>query len=294
MLNPILNKEMKNLSSMKTGGIARECYFPENEGEIVEIIKNLRQNGQKYIILGNISNVLLPDEDIEVPLIVTTEMRNVAVNGTEIYAEAGVSVTKLAIDMCKMGLSGLETFYGIPGSVGGAVYMNAGAYGGETANVIKNVKALDSNGNVVTLTKDECEFDYRKSLFQKGEYIILGANLVLEKKNADECVAQAKEYMQKRVDKQPLEYPSCGSAFKRPTGCFAGALIEGAGLKGYNIGGAEISQKHAGFVINKKSATTGSVITLMRDVREKIFAKDGVMLEAEIQLLNKDGEFFTL
>ncbi len=294
MINPILNKEMKNLSSMKTGGIARECYFPENEGEIVEIIKNLRQNGRKFIVLGNISNVLLPDEEIAVPLIVTTEMKNVTVNDTEIYAEAGASITKLAYDMCRMGLSGMETFYGIPGTVGGAVYMNAGAYGTETANAVKSVKVLDKGGSIVTFTKDECEFDYRKSVFQKGGYTILGATFVLEHKNADECVSSAKEYMQKRIDKQPLEYPSCGSAFKRPEGLFAGALIESAGLKGYNVDGAEVSEKHAGFVINKGGATTNAVLTLMRDIRARIKEKDGVTLEAEIQLLGKDGELFTL
>ena len=295
MLAPILDKEMKNYSSMKTGGMAKCAYFPENETEFCEIIKSLKSENKKYIILGNMSNVLLPDEKIEVPIVVTTEMKNVKVSDeTTVYAEAGVSFTKLSFDMCKRGLSGLEFAYGIPGSVGGAVYMNAGAYGGETKDVIKSVRVLDKNGNVLTLSNEECDFGYRKSVFHNDEYVILGAEFELVKKDAESCVATARELMQKRVDKQPLEYPSCGSTFKRPEGYFAGALIEGANLKGYSVGGAQVSQKHAGFVINKGDATTADVLSLMREIRQTVREKSGVTLEAEIKLLDKNGEFFSL
>ncbi|MBR2021619.1 MAG: UDP-N-acetylmuramate dehydrogenase, partial [Clostridia bacterium] len=222
-------------------------------------------------------------------------MKSVKVSDeTAVYAEAGVSFTKLALDMCKRGLSGLEFAYGIPGSVGGAVYMNAGAYGGETKDVIKNVRVLDKNGNVLTLSNEECDFGYRKSIFHNDEYVILGAEFELVKKDAESCVAAARELMQKRVDKQPLEYPSCGSTFKRPEGYFAGALIEEANLKGYSVGGAQVSQKHAGFVINKGGATTADVLSLMREIQQTVREKSGITLEAEIKLLDKNGEFFSL
>ncbi len=295
MLTPILNKEMKNHSSMKTGGMAKRAYFPENEEELCEIIKTLKETDEKYIVLGNMSNVLLPDEEIEAALVVTTDMKNVEMkNETTVYASAGVSFTKLSFDMCKCGLSGLEFAYGIPGSVGGAVYMNAGAYGGEAKDVIKKVVALDNDGNVAEFTNEECEFGYRKSVFQKNGFIILGAEFSLTKAAAGECVKNAREIMQKRVDKQPLEYPSCGSTFKRPEGYFAGALIEEAGLKGFRVGGAQVSEKHAGFVINKDNAKTQDVLALMRHIRETIKQKNGVTMEAEIKLLDKNGEFFPL
>ena len=295
MLRPISNKEMKNLTSMKTGGIAKECYFPENENELVEIIKSLKAENKKYIVLGNMSNVLLPDGEIEVTLIVTTDMKRVEMTSEEtVYAEAGASFTALSLEMCKKGLSGLEFAYGIPGSVGGAVYMNAGAYGGECCNAVKSVKALDKNGNVVTLSNAECDFSYRHSIFHNDEYVILGAEFELVCGDADECVKNAKELMQRRVDKQPLDYPSCGSTFKRPEGYFAGALIEGADLKGFSVGGAKVSEKHAGFVINHNNATTEDVLNLMREIRRIIKEKDGVTLEAEIKLLDKNGEFFSL
>lgn len=295
MLSPILNKEMKNLSSMKTGGVAKRVYFPENERELCEIIRSLNEKNEKYIVLGNISNVLLPDEEIEVPLIVTTDMKNTKVSDDgKVYAQAGVSLTKLSIDMCRKGLSGLEFAYGIPGSVGGAIYMNAGAYGGEIKDVTTKVYALDKDGNMVEFSGEECEFGYRSSVFQKCGYTIIGAEFSLRWSDADECVKNAKEIMQKRVNKQPLEYPSCGSTFKRPEGHFAGALIEQAGLKGCRIGGAQVSEKHAGFVINYDNATTQDVLSLMRKIRQVIMDKCGVTMQAEIKLLGKDGEFFSL
>ena len=295
MLTPILDKEMKTYSSMKTGGCAKCVYFPETQQEVCEIIKSLKENGEKYIILGNMSNVLLPDERIEIPLVVTTEMKNVEmIDETTVFAQAGASFTKLSLDMCKKGLSGLEFAYGIPGTVGGAVYMNAGAYGGEAKDVIKSVRALDKDGNIVTFTNEECAFGYRKSIFHNDEYVVLGAEFSLVKADVDECVKTARELMQRRVDKQPLEYPSCGSTFKRPEGYFAGALIEEAGLKGYSVGGAQVSEKHAGFVINYDNATTGDVLSLMREIRSVVQQKNGVTLESEIKLLGKDGEFFRL
>lgn len=295
MLTPILDKEMKNLTSMKTGGSAKECYFPENENELVQIIRTLKADNKKYIVLGNMSNVLLPDGKIEVALVVTTDMKRSVMTGeTTVYAEAGASFTALGLEMCKMGLSGLEFAYGIPGSVGGAVYMNAGAYGGETCNAVKSVKAIDKDGNVVTLSNAECEFSYRHSIFHNDEYVIIGAEFELIKGDAEKCINAARDFMQRRVEKQPLDYPSCGSTFKRPEGYFAGALIEGAGLKGASVGGAAVSEKHAGFVVNRNNATTEDVLSLMRKIRSVVQQKNGVTLEAEIRLLDNNGEFFSL
>ncbi len=294
MLTPISYKEMKNLTSMKTGGRAKECYMPENEEELSEIIRKLNCENRKFVILGNMSNVLLPDEDVEVPLVLTADMRSVEMMEDGVYAASGVSFTKLAIDMSKIGLSGLEFAYGIPGSVGGAVYMNAGAYGGEAKDVISFVRAADMNGNVVTLSAEECDFSYRKSAFHTNGLVILGAYFRLEKSDAEKCVAAAKEFMQRRIDKQPLEYPSCGSTFKRPEGYFAGALIEEAGLKGFEMNGAAVSEKHAGFVINKNGARTKDVLALMRYIRETVKENSGVTLEEEIKLLGTDGEFYRL
>ena len=299
MIKPTMNKSLKELSSMKTGGCASVCYFPENENELVDIIKKLNQENKKYTVLGNMSNVLIPDCGMSVPVIITTSMKDVVVTQNmdetvTVYAESGVSFTKLAFDMCKRGFTGLEFAYGIPGSVGGAVYMNAGAYGGEAKDVITKVRACDKSGSIVEFTNEDCEFDYRKSKFVINEYVILGAEFVLKRANADDCIKNAKEIMQKRIDKQPLEYPSCGSTFKRPQGYFAGKLIQDSGLMGFSVGGAAVSEKHAGFVINKNNATTEDVLALMRKIRVTVEEKFGVVLEEEIKLLDENGEVFKL
>lgn len=298
MINPT-EKSLKELSSMKTGGSTDECYFPENKNELVDIIKKFSDENKKYTVLGNMSNVLIPDNGLKVPVIITTAMKETKVvsdeNGAvKVYAESGVSFTKFSFEMCKQGYSGLEFAYGIPGSVGGAVYMNAGAYGGEAKDVITKVVACDKKGNIFEFTNQECEFGYRTSKFTNDEYVIIGAEFALTKADADECVVNAKEIMQKRVDKQPLEYPSCGSTFKRPEGYFAGKLIQDSGLMGFSVGGAQVSEKHAGFVINRNCATTEDVLELMRQVRKTVNEKFGVTLEEEIKLLNEYGEVFKL
>ena len=299
MIKPTFDKSLKELSSMKTGGNASVCYLPENESELIVIIKQLNGENSKFAVLGNMSNVLIPDKGIEIPVIVTTEMKGVKLKDetdktVTVYAESGVSFTKLAFEMCKKGYSGLEFAYGIPGTVGGAVYMNAGAYGGEAKDVISKVTVCDKQGNVKEFTKEECNFGYRHSVFSDNGMVILGAEFVLTKADADKCVSDAKEIMQKRIDKQPLEYPSCGSTFKRPEGYFAGKLIQDSELMGYSVGGAQVSEKHAGFVINRNNATTEDVLCLMRKVREIVKEKFGVTLEEEIKLLDEKGEVFAL
>ena len=294
-LTPVMDKCLKELSSMKTGGNAKRAYFPEDSKELCEIIKSFAENGEKYLVFGNMSNLLVPDEGFEIPVVITTGMKGTKVvfetdEIITVYAEGGVSVTKLSYDMCKEGLSGLEFAYGIPGTVGGAVYMNAGAYGGEIKNVVTKVYAVDLMGNEKEFLCDECGFDYRKSVFMNGGFVISGAEFTLKKSDKEKCLFEAKELMDKRIDKQPLEYPSCGSTFKRPEGLFAGKLIEDSSLKGFGLGGAYVSEKHAGFVINKDNATTDDVIKLMKYIREKVKENFDVTLEPEIKLYNNMGD----
>lgn len=289
------NVPLAKYSSMKTGGSAKTLCLPESVSELADTVLFYAENGIKCLVMGNMSNVLVPDGGIDVPVVLTGGVREYSVlsqdnDGAEIFADCGISVTALALEMCKSGFSGLEFAYGIPGSLGGAVYMNAGAYGGEMSNVISSVYVLTSERKIIQRPVTECKLSYRSSVFETNGDVILGAVLRLGKGNKDECVAAAKELMKKRVEKQPLDFPSCGSTFKRPEGYFAGKLIEDAGLKGFCIGGAAVSEKHAGFVINKNNATSSDVIALMRKIRSAVKQNSGVTLESEIRIIDKNGE----
>ncbi len=293
------NQPLNTYSSMKTGGNAKLLLLPTSIDELKRAVLQLRKDNKKYIILGNLSNVIVPDTGLDVAVIITTNVKDFSVTAlnsekTLVYSACGIQLSRLALDMCKRGLSGLEFAYGIPGTVGGAAFMNAGAYGGELCDVVESIDVLDKDGNVVKRTREECQFGYRTSVFQKNNDVVLGASLVLTKKAADECVTIAKDFMSRRIDKQPLEYPSCGSTFVRPVGYFAGKLIEDAGLKGFAVGGACVSEKHAGFVINKDNATTDDVLNLMRQVRQKVLQNSGVTLEPEIRILDNNGEICSL
>ena len=282
--------DMSKITSMKTGGTA-ECCFPESKEALVDRVKELTGKNKRFYVLGNMSNVLLPDENIGFIPVVTTKINTYKVTDNEdgsvnVNADCGIMLTKLALEMCKKGYSGLEFAYGIPGTVGGAVFMNAGAYGSEIANVTEHIEALEiKTGNIVTISRENCKFGYRESAFQLGEYVILSACFKLTKADADEITKVAKQTMQKRIEKQPLEYPSCGSAFKRPDGYFAGDLIERSGLKGYAVGGACVSEKHAGFIINKGNATTNDALALIEYIKETVRKKFGVELEPEIRVI---------
>ena len=293
------NKSLAKYSSMKTGGCAREIYFPEKREQFEELLRDFLKKNIKFVVFGNMSNVLLSDEGIDVPVIITTNLKNVETvsDGEEkalVYADCGVSLTKFSFDMCKKGFADISFAYGIPGTVGGGVYMNAGAYGGELSNVVKEVYAIDEKGNSVTISKAGCAFGYRDSVFKHKKLYVVGTLFEFEKKDAHGLCDNAKAFMDKRIEKQPLEYPSCGSTFKRPQGYFAGTLIEEASLKGKQIGGACVSEKHAGFVVNKGDATTQDVLSLMKHVREEVKKKSGVTLEAEILLVDKNGDYFEL
>ena len=286
------NLNMSEYSSMKTGGTAPRCYFPETEHQLVSVIDCFEERHEKYYVFGNLSNVLLPDGILQFTPILTVKMKGIEIqentDGNEVTVKAlcGVQLTRLAYDMCKAGYSGLEFAYGIPGTVGGAVFMNAGAYGSEMKNVVKSVDFYDTEKKeILKITADKCGFSYRNSAFQNLKGIILSAEISLVRDNPEKCLETAKDYMSRRVSKQPLEYPSCGSAFKRPEGYFAGELIEKCGLKGYSVGGASVSEKHAGFIINKGGATSADVIELIKRVKVQVKEKFGVELEPEIQVM---------
>ena len=257
------------------------------------ILQQCKEHGIPVVWLGKGSNVLCADEGLSA-LVLRMEPET-AVNvedGRLLSCSAGVSLTTLCRTAQKNGLTGLEFAFGIPGSVGGAVYMNAGAYGGEMADVIAGAEALDAAGHAVTLSADDLALGYRHSaLMERGEddrLLLTAVILRLSPGNAGEVAERMAELLGRRKEKQPLDYPSAGSFFKRPEGYFAGALIEGAGLKGYRVGGAAISDKHAGFVINCGGATAADVRQLCRDVQERILQKDGVRLEPEVRFI---GEF---
>ncbi len=293
------NYDMAKLSSMKTGGKAKLVYMPENQNQFCELIKSLGQSNQKYIVLGNMTNVLVSDEGFEVPVVLTHKLDRMQIVSQDdekslVFASAGINLTSFAYKMCALGFSGLEFAYGIPGSVGGAVFMNAGAYGKEICEVIKTVYAVDKEGKQHELDVSECAFSYRKSIFEDNGHIVFGALFELHKDNKEKCLSLAKETMTKRVEKQPLDKPSCGSTFKRPEGYFAGKLIQDAGLSGKTVGGACVSPKHCGFVVNNGNASTKDVLDLMRHIRDTVLEKFGVELEPEIKLLDKNAEVLKL
>ena len=236
-----------------------------------------------YMLIGNGSNLLINDDGIKGAVIrLDGDFKNITINGEEITAGAGASLTKLCVDAYKASLTGLEFGYGIPGSVGGAAYMNAGAYGGEMKDVILSCTHLDKDLNVGEFSLDELDLSYRHSAYMKDEYIILSVKLKLAKGDSIAIKAKMDLLMQKRMDKQPLEYPSAGSVFKRPEGAFAAALIEECGLKGRSVGDAQVSEKHSGFIVNKGGATCQDVLDLVKIVQDEVKAKTGFELHREI------------
>jgi len=271
--------------SMKAGGNAKYLCFPEIPNELKACIMLMREKDVKTLILGNASNTLFSDEGYDGAVIFTTRLNKVEVFGEKITAECGVPLSSLAMAAAKESLTGLEFSYGIPGTVGGAVYMNAGAYGGEIADCFSEGLFLTPDLQEVVLTRAEMGFSYRKSVLSQNGYILLNAAFALRKGDPDKIRAAMDNFMRLRREKQPLEYPSCGSAFKRPPNAYAGALIEQCGLKGYAIGGAQVSEKHAGFIINKDNAKANDIIKLIDYVSDTVFEKTGIRLEPEIRII---------
>ncbi len=270
-------------STFKIGGAADIVAFPQNKTELCSLVSLAQECSVPTHVLGNGSNVLFESDGVTGLVIFTKDIKDVCIDGEVVRCGCGKALTSLAAELAKFSLSGLEFAYGIPGTLGGAAYMNAGAYGKEMSSVIVESDCFDPRtGKIMTLSLPEHEFAYRKSVFSKSGLIHLSSTMRLHKGNIDEIEALMQEHMQKRKASQPISYPSAGSAFKRPEGNFAGKLIEDAGLKGMTVGGAQISQKHAGFVINIGSATSSDVRMLMEAVRSKVFERFGVMLESEI------------
>ena len=240
-------------------------------------------------MIGNGSNLLVTDNGIDnVVIKIGSKMSKIElIDDTTIFCEAGASLKSLCMFALENSLSGLEFAYGIPGTLGGAVYMNAGAYGGEMKDVLFSCKHIDADGNIGELSQDELDLRYRGSVYTDNGFTIVSAIMKLKKAEMTDIKAAMDDKLQRRKDKQPLEYPSAGSTFKRPEGYFAGALIEESGLKGYTVGGAQVSEKHAGFVINKNKATATDVITLIKDVQKIVFEKHGVMLETEVKIIGE-------
>ena len=274
----IENESMALHTTFKIGGPARLAVFPKNENEISDVIKKCKEENVRYMVVGNGSNLLVADEGIDaVVILLGKEFGEVKlIDDTTIFAEAGAPLMKVCRFALENGLSGLEFAYGIPGSCGGGAFMNAGAYGGELGDVMFRCDHIDKDGNKGSLEGDDLKLAYRHSAYYENGCVITGAYFKMQKADKEEIKAKMNDYMSRRRDKQPLEYPSAGSTFKRPEGNFAGALIEQCGLKGTSVGGAEISTKHAGFVINKGGATCEEVLDLCKRVEETVKAENGV------------------
>lgn len=274
-------------TSFKIGGPADYFAEPHSASEIKEIIGLCKRAEIPFTIIGNGSNLLVSDAGYRgVIICISRSMRTIKTDGERIYAEAGALLSGIAREAQSNSLTGFEFAGGIPGTLGGAVVMNAGAYGGEMVQVIESVGVLDAGGKLLTLKNEELELGYRTSIIPKKGYIVVSAVIKLNKTDdADSIRNTMLELLAKRKEKQPLEYPSAGSTFKRPEGYFAGKLIEDAGLKGFSIGGACVSEKHSGFVVNKGDATAKDVLLLIEYVKNTVFEKFGVELEPEVKML---------
>ena len=285
----LYNEPMKNHTSFKVGGPAGIFIEPDDRAELVKAIKDLREQGVSYYIIGNGSNLLVSDKGLRGAVVkIGEKFGSVSINNDIITAESGVLLSTLSKMAAREGLTGMEFASGIPGSLGGAVTMNAGAYGGEMKDIVEWVEILDQDLNIKRLKNDEMKFMYRKSIIEPGKHIVLRCCIRLKKGNKDEIDNKMAELAEKRRSKQPLHLPSAGSTFKRPEGYFAGKLIEDAGLRGFSIGGAQVSTLHCGFVVNNGDATAKDVYDLIRHVQKTVFEKFNVMLEPEVKIL---GEF---
>ena len=285
----LLNEPMSLHTSFRTGGPAEVFIKAESTENIISAIDIAKKYNKQYIITGNGSNILVKDGGIDgIVINIGNEMSKIKCDGTKIYAQAGAMLSALATAAADEELTGLEFASGIPGTVGGAVFMNAGAYDGEIKDIIEYADVIDSEGNTHRLIKDELELSYRHSVIAEKNMIVVGAMFNLNKGIKKNITDKMADFAKRRRDKQPLNYPSAGSTFKRPEGYFAGKLIDDSGLKGKTVGGAQVSEKHAGFVVNIGNATSGDIITLMEFCIETVYNKFGVKLEPEVRILGKD------
>ena len=282
------DEPMDKHTTFRTGGKADYLVMPSNEEQVRDLVLLLKMENVPYYVMGNGSNLLVRDQGFKGVIIqIARKMNQIRVEGETIYAQAGALLSKIAAQALGEGLTGFEFASGIPGTLGGAVMMNAGAYGGEMKQVIVNACVLTSKGEIAVIPADLMELGYRTSVFAKNQDIILSAQLKLEYGNEAVIREYMDELKEQRVSKQPLEYPSAGSTFKRPEGYFAGKLIQDAGLRGFQVGGAQVSEKHCGFVINKDHATATDILSLMEQVSDKVEAEFGVRLEPEVKIIGE-------
>ena len=278
----VKNEPMNRHTTFKIGGNADVFVKVKNEDELRLILSLACEYNMPYFILGRGSNLLVSDQGIEGIVISLDGIDSIKFNGDTVVCGAGASLRALCIAAQKASLSGLEFAYGIPGTVGGALYMNAGAYGGEMSQVVVSATAIDSKGNIIEFSLPDMKLGYRTSVFKNTDLIITSVAFKLKQDDSAKIKAAMDDFFARRRDKQPLEYPSAGSTFKRPEGYFAGAIIEKNKLKGVSVGGAQVSEKHAGFVINTGSATCQDVLSLIKKVQDTVKEADGVQLEPEV------------
>ena len=279
---------LKNLCTFKIGGPGEVVFWPQGQEDLVQIIEWCRAYSKPFVLLGRGSNVLLPDEGLKGVIIVCTELKKISWQENKVRVEAGYPLMRLARESAKRGLQGLEFAAGIPGTVGGALAINAGAYGGEIGSVVEEVKVLTPEGKRITLSGDKITFGYRYSSLQT--YYILEATLELQVHDSSILLERIKEYNLKRRNTQPLEFPNVGSVFRNPPGDSAARLIEAAGWKGQRVGGAQVSEKHANFIVNRGNAKAAEVLKLIKNIQEDVLAKFGVELQTEIKLYKGNKE----
>lgn len=282
------HEPMSRHTTFKAGGEADRFLIPETEEEFAAAVRELRAGGEEFYIIGNGSNLLVSDAGFRGTIVSTERLDGLTELPEGFRAGAGVLLSRLAKAAARRGLTGLEFAGGIPGTVGGAVLMNAGAYGFEMKDVLVRASVLAADGTVCGISLPALALSYRSSILMENGGIVLAAEFALKEGSEDAIRARMAELSDKRREKQPLEYPSAGSTFKRPEGYFAGRLIEDAGLKGFSVGGASVSEKHAGFVINRDHASASEIYALCREVQRRVYEKSGVMLELEVRLV---GEF---
>ena len=285
-----INEPMSCHTSFKIGGAADIFISVRSSRELSAVFKKCGELDIPRLVIGKGSNLLVSDSGVEGAVISLLNMNGISVKGEEIICGAGAALSDVCRAALDNSLAGLEFAYGIPGSIGGAVYMNAGAYGGEMADVVLSAECLMPDGSIVKVNASQMKFGYRKSVFKENGMTVLSAVLKLQAGDKEEIEAKMDDYIFRRKSKQPLEYPSAGSFFKRPTGYFAGALIEKNGLKGETVGGAQVSEKHAGFIINRGGATCEDVKKLGKSVSDRVFAADGVRLEPEVIFIGREGK----
>lgn len=280
-----LNTDLREISTFRIGGKADIVCYPATSAQVSATVRFCRQNGIDFISLGRGSNVVFPDEGLKSLIIKTDRIDGISHDGDSFIFGAGVMLARASKYTVDHGYKGMEFAYGIPGSVGGAVYMNAGAYGGEMSQVVSCTEYVDENGDIKHILADAHDFSYRHSFFSDKGHIITSVTICLQKGDKESSEQLVAELQTARKSKQPLEYPSAGSVFKRPEGYFAGKLIQDCGLKGYTVGGAQVSEKHSGFIINIGNATCADVKELVKHIQDSVYSSFGVLLECELKFI---------